>query len=325
MKYNPYSFSKISTFSCPMKFKLNYIDKIRVKTSNIALEKGSYIHQMLEDYSKSVEDSNFEFRLSTPEQIREYQEIFQNFVDSPEGHKYLDPEPFGVELEFALKIEDKKLVPTNYHNKQALIRGKIDHAIRPSVNRMILLDWKTGKVKDVPDVLQVLVYAVWCFYNFPEVDVVDTAFVYVEHSQSKEYTFTRANLKKFEEKMLQKIIEIELAKEFPKRETALCNWCDYRKQGICTETNNADFNNDMMKYSMNFGIQYSERGLGREKFHYVHQESGCCWTSYKDDEMVGGDGCVEPCSYEQLQEFIRAEYTYDDFTIPGNERKDYDD
>ncbi|MFW6311771.1 MAG: PD-(D/E)XK nuclease family protein [Nanoarchaeota archaeon] len=41
MKYNPYSVSKIETFeSCKRKFKLQYIDKIKVPDIRYHLEKG---------------------------------------------------------------------------------------------------------------------------------------------------------------------------------------------------------------------------------------------------------------------------------------------
>lgn len=51
MLYNPYSVSRLNTHdSCPKKFKLFYIDKIKIKGEPIlALEKGSFSHFILEN------------------------------------------------------------------------------------------------------------------------------------------------------------------------------------------------------------------------------------------------------------------------------------
>ena len=63
MKFSPYSFSKIGTFSqCPYRFKLQYIDKIKIPFEiNIALEKGKYIHSLIEQYIKNEVEAFLEF------------------------------------------------------------------------------------------------------------------------------------------------------------------------------------------------------------------------------------------------------------------------
>lgn len=287
MKFNPFSFSKINTFLfCPMKFKLSYIDKIRVKNSNIALEKGSYIHQRLEDHSNSIALTNFNFRLSTREQILEFDNIVDTFINSELGMKYLTPTTFGVELDFALLLEDKKLRATNYYNKEALIRGKIDHAIQNG-NVMTLLDWKSGRVRDEPDVLQVVVYALWCFITYPEIETVQAAFVYVEHGEEKSFTFHRDSIEQLQGAVLRNIAKVEVAEDYPKKESNLCQWCDYRKNGYCTAETGQEFADKMMNLTK---PDFSKKA---EWFFYCHPESGCAFSQKWELPEGAGDGLVE--------------------------------
>jgi len=261
MKFSPYSFSKQSTFEqCPAKFKFQYIDKIKTEFKmNDILEKGSFIHLILEEFAKNngvfPDNIEYNFRHSSEEQIQEYKEIANNFIFSEIGYNYLNNELgkfFGAEVEFGVKIDDSgKWVSTNYYDKKVLFRGKIDHANKYD-NIMELLDWKTGKINESPQVLQLIMYAVWCFLKFPEVDEVHTAFVYIEHSSEKRYTFKRKMLKALQATIARKLIEIELEEKFEKHEDGLCQFCQFRLAGVCEETSNDEFITDMMKYSYNY-------------------------------------------------------------------------
>ena len=80
-KYSPYSYSKMSTYSsCPLKFKFNYIDRLRIDKKVKALEKGSFFHHLCEQYvigkgrdSKYIIDSDIE---------EETQKIFNDGINS---------------------------------------------------------------------------------------------------------------------------------------------------------------------------------------------------------------------------------------------------
>ena len=256
MKYSPYSFSKINLFeTCPRKFKYKYIDKIRTEFKmNDVLEKGSYIHLMLEELAKNdmvAQNVAYNFKHSTEEQIQEYKGIFHDFVFSDIGHHYLNnPEQkfFGAEVEFGVIIEEGKWRSTSYWNKKALFRGKIDHA-NSGDGTMHLLDWKSGKVSAFPAPLQLVMYAVWCFLEFPDVHTVQTAFVYLEHGKEKQYIFKREILEALMKKVAEKIYNIEHETEFPMNETKLCEFCEFRLQGICSPKSGIEFADELMKYN----------------------------------------------------------------------------
>jgi len=256
MKFTPYSFSKQNTFeTCKLKFKFQYIDKIRTEFKmNAVLEKGSYIHLILEQLAKNngvLPEIEYNFKHSTDEEIHNYKTIAHNFVYSELGYKYLDNTDdkfFGAEVEFGVKSENGIWSSTNYYDKKALFRGKIDHANKIG-STMYLLDWKSGRVSAFPAPLQLVMYAVWCFLKFPEIDTVNTAFVYLEHGKEKRYIFKRKHLRSLQEKIAEKLYNIEMETEFPKTESALCEYCQFRLSGDCTETSNEDFNDNLMKFA----------------------------------------------------------------------------
>ena len=233
---------------CPAKFDFNYIQKLRVWAPNMATERGSYVHTLLENDTKS-KPTSFKFTLIDDAMEKECKDIYKNFKASDWGQFYFD-EAFDAqaEVEFGMKKGDKGLEPCSYYNKEALFRGKIDHFINDG-KMIYVADWKTGKISDYPAPLQLVMYAVWAFNEFPDINTVISAFVYVEHPDDenvvKEYVFEREHLPFLTKKVIEKIVNVETAKKFPKKETALCNYCEYRKKGICLETSQDEFNDQI--------------------------------------------------------------------------------
>jgi len=216
---------------------LRYIDEIKVVSSNIALEKGTYIHLVLENY-KYLKNTNFSkypefnFELSNKDDIDNYHQIINNFINSKLGHYYLeDIEVIGEELEFGL---DLKLLPIDYDNPNTILRGKIDKIIKKN-NEYIIVDWKTGKVPDqlYHDNSQGILYALWFFRQFKDINEVKMSFVYIEHNQEYKHIFKREYLQNYAKMFSNKIIAIEKCENFTKNETKLCEYCDYRKQNFC--------------------------------------------------------------------------------------------
>lgn len=253
MSFFPYSFSKQNCYStCPKKFEFNYVMNLRTEFSmNATLEKGSFIHLLLENFALGkLSETSYNFRHSDEDQIKEYKLIFKDFVQSDIGKSYLNPENFhGAEVEFGVKLnEDGTLSSTSYYNKKAFFRGKIDHSNKNG-KVMELLDWKSGKVNAFPAPLQLIMYAVWCFVEYPEVEEVRTAFVYIEHGVEKPYIFKRSHKDALEQKIKDKLFEIENAQEYPKKESALCEYCEFRKVGYCTPVLGNEFADNMMKYA----------------------------------------------------------------------------
>jgi hydroxymethylpyrimidine pyrophosphatase-like HAD family hydrolase len=246
MKFIPYSYSKIGTFKqCPYKFKLQYIDKVKIPfETNIALEKGKYIHSLIEHYIKGTKLENFNFSLSTEKDIKEYDNIFNELKIDGLFQALIanDGERF-VEHGFGLKLKDGKLIPTNYKNGE-LVRGFIDF-LKIKNEKAIIVDWKTGKFREDQDKLQVMIYAIWAFLNFPQIKEVVTIFYFVEHKKITSKTFKREDLPFLVKEFLTIIAKIEKCIEFNKNVSPLCNWCPMKKFGYC----NGEY--DLEKFKVN--------------------------------------------------------------------------
>ncbi|MCK5535402.1 MAG: PD-(D/E)XK nuclease family protein [Bacteroidales bacterium] len=244
MRFSPFSFSKMDVYEkCPYKFKLLYIDKLGTYVPNLAMERGSYIHTLLENETKK-EETTFNFKIATPEEQNECFDIFLEFKCSELGKSYLNV-PSEAEVNFGVKASNGLFIPCSYWDKEALFRGKIDHSIVEGT-RIQLLDWKTGKVSGFPAPLQLVMYAVWAFLKYPHIDTIRTAFVYVEHTEEKVYTFNRKHMNMLQKKILEKIGSMENDKQFSKNETALCDYCDFRSAGICAPVTHDEFQDQMM-------------------------------------------------------------------------------
>jgi hypothetical protein len=247
MKYNPYSISKIgSYFSCPRKFKFNYIEKVKIdKPKNIALYKGSYKHLLLEKYP-NIHNVEFNTNEVFTEEIKEqcYKEVI-DFIISDLGEFCLQPQKLiGVEIEFGL---DKQLNDCSYYSKDALFRGKIDNVVIQN-NTLVLIDYKSGKYKEpqYQSNEQLMLYAIWYFQKLDYIDFIDGYFVYIdkdngEYKKNQCY-FKREHLDTYKTHFLKKIIEIEKSKDFPKNiveinkvnpetgdKMTLCDWCDFKE------------------------------------------------------------------------------------------------
>ena len=232
MKFSPYSYSKISSFvSCPRKFKYNYIDKLGVFKPSLALEKGSRVHQLLENFDKIKETKelpSYKFKLTPPESQGDVDKVAFDFMKSDLGKRYLtECDVIGDEVKFGL---DAKLTPCSYYSKSAIMRGAIDKLVKID-DKLIIIDWKTGKypAQEYHDNSQSVMYAIWAFREYPEINEIEATYVYVEHDSEHKYIFLRKYLQNYVTSYSDKIVKIEKEEEFPKIKHVLCDWCDFQE------------------------------------------------------------------------------------------------
>jgi len=248
MNYSPYSFSKISCFQhCPQKFKLKHIDKISIQSENIALEKGSYIHHVIENHIIGNEIPPFTFKLSTLKDKEKFNKIIIDFLKSDFYKNYKNLSNKFVERGFSLVIKDGKVV-SGEHNKTSAIRGFIDFIHYDELGKKLLIvDWKSGKFKENINELQVKIYAVWGLLEF-DVDYIETEFCFVEYNKIVSKKFTRSDLQLLQQEIFTQIWFIEKAEKFKKNPSTLCQWCEYKKENYC------DGNYDFSSMNIRIGI-----------------------------------------------------------------------
>lgn len=236
-KYSPYSFSRIESWaSCPKKFEFQYIVKPpREDVANPILEKGTLFHAVLEHaIVNKLEDFSIDEELKALSDV-EIEEIVTNalnFTIKSNIYKRIRKLK-GVKIPEKEMLLCSDLKPTTDQSK-ALIRGFIDLLVIDEENKICyIFDWKTGgkskenlekwpKPKD-----QLELYAIWANQMY-DVDQIETAFVYVEHDHTANYSFKNKDIEHLKKKFKEKIDVIEKDTKFEKNLSQLCAWCDYR-------------------------------------------------------------------------------------------------
>ncbi len=135
----------------------------------------------------------------------------------------------------------------SYYNKEALFRGKIDLEVNNKEMVIELIDYKSGRVSMFPQPLQLVMYCIWAFQEYPNINEIRAYFIYVEHLEEKVYKFKRDHLSTLNKKVLEKIYNIEQEINFKKVEGPLCNYCSFREAGLCEPETNEEFQNKMFQ------------------------------------------------------------------------------
>lgn len=211
-----FSFSQLSTFKqCPKKWKFRYIDKLPVKESEI-LEKGKKVHFILEHFEdflqKKLSDEYYNCKES---------EIVLKFAKSELGKDILLKKSLR---EYEIKFNDN-FEPTLENEK---FIGYIDR-INIS-DKLELIDFKTGKYKEIQyqDYSQLIIYAIYMFQKFKNIDKILLRFIYVEHLLENSLELNRDSLEVYKKDFLNQIKNIENCNDFKANISKLCNWCDFK-------------------------------------------------------------------------------------------------
>lgn len=235
MKFTPYSFSKIQVYKqCPNKFNLSYIQKIKYYNESLALEKGSFLHQQIEDYFND-EITLFNFKLHNTSQIQELNTLSSGIIESSKIKtitKYKNNPRFKIYIEDSLgfELQNKQLKVINYKKSSVMFKGFIDfYMLDSKTNTGIIIDWKSGKVpqKQYTNNTQLKLYGLYIFLKYPNINNIKIQFYYLEHDFTKEWILTRNCSNDIQDKLLNDINEIETDVTFNKKYSPLCRYCDY--------------------------------------------------------------------------------------------------
>jgi CRISPR/Cas system-associated exonuclease Cas4 (RecB family) len=141
---------------------------------------------------------------------------------------------------------DQRFIPCKWNDwDKAWVRGAADVLIVNGA-RAKMLDWKTGKVKDDPK--QMRLVSLLVFQHFPEVQQVDTGYVYIHHGKTvpnqpgrmSDYSFTRDRVGELWQEFLPAVKQMEQSKlkdEWPPKPNPLCAYCPY---GECQYNTNPE-------------------------------------------------------------------------------------
>ena len=209
-----WSWSRIETFEqCPRKFELQNIkkpDNFKFET-NDAVERGKKVHDALEKALLG--------QAELPEDLKHVAPIIAKIQASfPE-----------VQTEREIAWDKDKKLSSWFDTKVTMFRCALD-VLAVDGTKAIIYDWKTGNVREKPD--QLRLYAAVVFMMYPDVQTVQTAFIFVDHMVVKDAIYHRDQFQKIWSEFEDRAELIQIANDggnWPPRKNGLCNWCKATK------------------------------------------------------------------------------------------------
>lgn len=244
-----YSHSRVSTFeNCPYKYKLQYIDKVKVEIpTTIEAFMGDMVHQTLEHLYTL---KKFKKMVAKKILIKFYRDLWEKnysndilIVKADQGlkadnyrkmgEKYISDyydrmKPFDQLIILGLETQDKM---TLKDGSQWHVR--IDKLACDKEGNYYVCDYKTdSRMKDQEEAdedRQLAMYSIWVKDKFKDVKSVKLIWHMLAFNKDALSERTDEQLERLQEEVIEKIREIENAKEFPTNVTALCDYCVYKE------------------------------------------------------------------------------------------------
>lgn len=215
------SYSRLSTYqNCPRKFKLQYLDKAFPDDSNNPnFVRGNRVHGQLENYVMWLNaDKSFE----KPAMCAEAQNVIALINNVYEEYTSVLPEQ-----QLCL---DKNWNKTGWYAKNAYLRAILDViAFKPG--KGLILDYKTGKVRDYDQYGgQLHLNAAMLFAIEPEIQIIDVAYLFVDHKQTVKVHFDRSQFEEFKTHFIAQHVKVNSETEWNPQINQYCKWCPATKE-----------------------------------------------------------------------------------------------
>ena len=244
-----FSHSKIKTFeSCPLKYKFNYIDKIKVEIENtVEAFMGSVVHKALEKlyrdlmFDKTDElkdiiefykkewknDWSDAIKITKPDyQEKDYMLMGEKYIKDYYNHYF----PFNNNKLIGLETEEFLDL-----NDQYKFHIRIDRLNHDENGTYEIHDYKTSgflqKLEYFEQDWQLAMYALWVKTHFKDAKRVKLIWHYLAFDREIMSERTIEQLEKLKAEVLEKIKLIEMENEFLPKVSKLCDYCIY--QEVC--------------------------------------------------------------------------------------------
>jgi CRISPR/Cas system-associated exonuclease Cas4 (RecB family) len=209
-----HSYSSWSTYTkCPALYKYQYLDRIGKKTTSPQMERGTAIHQSVEDYILKKAD-------------KLHPEIHVNWGEYV--YRLMITSRCEPEVKWAF---DKRWNRVEFDDPNAYIRGVLDLKWENPIDAGIK-EWKTGKVYD-DHVFQRNLYGLVGLELLPEYSTISVEGVYFDQNKKKQpppEEFRRKDLKMMRTLWKDRLNLIERDKTFAPNPNYGCKYCQFAKE-----------------------------------------------------------------------------------------------
>lgn len=247
-----YSYSRVGTFqTCPMKFKFQYIDKIKTDDKGIEAFMGSRVHDSME---KLYNELKFKV-LPLEEVLNYYDETWaKNFDDNvvvvkkdrtAEDYKncgrkcveeyYKRYHPFDQGKVIGNEVPVKVILDADGKYQ---MQGYIDRLVQNPDGSYEIHDYKTNsrlpEQKDMDEDKQLALYHIGISQKWNDVNNVELIWHYVVFDKEIRSRRSTEQLEGLKQEYIRLIDKIESEEKYEPKVSSLCGWCSY--QEICPTT-----------------------------------------------------------------------------------------
>jgi len=241
-----YSHTQLSTYEeCPLKYKLCYRDKIKRDTEGIEAFLGSMVHDAL----KKCYDDARRAKVDTLDELLGYYDNLwqQNWHESivivrkdltkenyvALGRRMLKTyyeryAPFDSDITIGTEMAvDFSLNDSDSYK----LTGYIDRVSRTGDDIYQIHDYKSSAYlpsqEDADNDRQLGLYHIGLQKKWPDIKNIKLIWHYLAFDRELVSSRPEESISKLVDDTMRLIDEIEAAEDFPQRESALCDWCEY--------------------------------------------------------------------------------------------------
>ena len=242
------SYSALNTYlTCPLKYKFQEIDRIRVSSSKEAVF-GTIIHSalkflhepkpmpptiedLLEFYNNSWNSEVYEDRQEEMAVMRQGVKILEDYYqkNNPKNFKIVNLETF-----FSVPIGQILLKKDNVLQEEITLSGKIDRIDQIENGGLEIIDYKTAKnlpsQEIVDNDLQLAIYQMGVLNRWPSLNKpIKLSLYFLKHGIKLSTARTPEQIEEVRQQILDIIRKIKKS-DFKPVPGPLCGWCGYQRE-----------------------------------------------------------------------------------------------
>lgn len=240
-----YSHSRLNTFeNCPLKFRLHYIDKVETEVENsVEAFMGSCCHEVLEKLYKDLKFAkmnelkelldfyNESWKKNWSDGIiivrkeytaENYRQMGEKFITEyyKRYHPFDSGKTIGIETRIMVKVGDYT------------IQGYVDRVSALPDGVYEIHDYKTSSSlpsqEDVDSDRQLALYSLAIKQMYKDCKKIVLVWHYLAFDKELRSERTDEELESLKKEVAELIAKIEKTKEFPAKQSALCDWCEFQ-------------------------------------------------------------------------------------------------